>query len=357
MSTISKFLSVLVRLSYRLKDYRASLFAGGASFLTALVVSSLFDWNANPLRTASSTTGLAITLLFWFTWAISWTRSSIFFAKQLRKSRTRTRLVGVLCLEDNKEDNYRKYPMLRGTSFTPNQWKEKLDLRNVKAELVPKYDQLAKFSALVNPFGELYLEEDAANLTDFRRLKDYIQDGGVFVNVGGLAFYYALNPERPGIETLTGPPIQTFIMDKDGVLNPILLPNQSSLVDTLLFREFGIRIMTTSEERVREVETVVDKNFEGLQKPDFAIKPFRATLRSEHRNTTVFPILRFRYVYKIPQPAPEQTIQEVFPIAAIEYGAGFMFLVGLAITKTEELEYVIECLEFVLNRLHAGSIE
>jgi hypothetical protein len=281
----------------------------------------------------------------------------MFFARQLRKSRTKTRLVGVLSLEDNKEDNYRKYPMLRGTSFTPNEWKEKLALRKLKPELVCKYDQLSKFSALVNPFGELYLEEDAANLANFRRIKNYIQDGGVFVNVGGLAFYYALNPEGPGVETLTGPPIETFIIEKNGVLNPILLPDQSSVVNTLLFREFGIRTMTTREERVTKVETIVDKNFAGLQKPNFPIKPFRSTLRSEHKDTTVFPILRFRYVYEIPQPAPVQTTREVFPIAVIEYGAGFILLVGMAITRTEELEYVIACLEFVLNRLRTASIE
>ena len=279
----------------------------------------------------------------------------MFLAKHLRKSRAKTRLVGVISLEDNKEDNYRKYPILRGANFTPNEWKEKLDARNVTNELVPKYHQLDKFNALVNPFGELYLEKDAANLTDFRTIKNYIHDGGVFVNVGGLAFYYALNPERPGVETLTGPPVQTFIIDKNNLLNPILLSDQSSVIDALLFREFGVR--TTIEEPIGEFETIVDKNFAGLPKPSFTIKPFRAVLRSEHKDTTVFPILRFRYVYDIPQPSPAQTLREVFPIAAIEYGAGFILLVGMEIKRTEEMEYVIECLEFLLKKLLAGSIE
>jgi hypothetical protein len=351
---------VILRLSYSLKDYRAPLFAGGASFLTALVISSVFDWNANPLRSTVSTTNLVISLLFWIAWATSWDRSSRFVAKQVRKSRAKTRLVGILCLEDNKEENYRKYPMLRNADFTPNKWQERLGLRNVPTELVPKYDKLAKFSALLNPFGELYLEKDAANLTDFRKLKNYIQDGGVFVNVGGLAFFYALNPDPTCVETLTGPLLETYVIENN-VLNPVLLQDQSSLVDTLLFREFGIRTMTPSQKLVRELETVVDENFTGLQKPNFTIKPFRATLRTEHKDSTVFPILRFRYIYKIPQPESGQTevktIHEVFPIAAIEYGAGFILLVGLTITRTEEMDYVIACLEFLLDRLRSGQIQ
>ena len=62
-------------------------------------------------------------------------------------------------------------------------------------------------------------------------------------------------------------------------------------------------------------------------------------------------------LFLFPQPSPAQTIREVFPIAAIEYGAGFILLVGMEIKKAEELEYVIECLEFLLEKLRAGSIE
>jgi hypothetical protein len=58
----------------------------------------------------------------------------------------------------------------------------------------------------------------------------------------------------------------------------------------------------------------------------------------------------------MPQPSAALTIHEVFPIAAIEYGAGFLLLVGMRIQKQEELEYVVRCIEFLLDKLRAGGI-
>lgn len=79
--------------------------------------------------------------------------------------------------------------------------------------------------------------------------------------------------------------------------------------------------------------------------------------RNAHGDTRVIPIPRYRYVYQIPQPAPAQTLREMFPIAAVEYIAGFLLLVGLALRKDEELDYVIRCLDVVMELRTSGSLE
>lgn len=46
---------------------------------------------------------------------------------------------------------------------------------------------------VINPFGEVYPEEDLSLHTTFTRIRDYVHAGGVYVNVAGYPFYYQYN--------------------------------------------------------------------------------------------------------------------------------------------------------------------
>ena len=48
---------------------------------------------------------------------------------------------------------------------------------------------------MINPFGESYPEEDSKNELTLNRIKEYIEQGGVFVCTGGWPFYYADSPQ------------------------------------------------------------------------------------------------------------------------------------------------------------------
>lgn len=50
---------------------------------------------------------------------------------------------------------------------------------------------------IINPFGEAYPEEDPTNKTSFKEICDYVKNGGVFVNVAGIPFWYNHNPRNP----------------------------------------------------------------------------------------------------------------------------------------------------------------
>jgi hypothetical protein len=56
---------------------------------------------------------------------------------------------------------------------------------------------------LVNPFGEVYPEEDISSHSTFRRIRDYVYNGGVYVNVAGYPFWWKANPVT-GIRTPAG---------------------------------------------------------------------------------------------------------------------------------------------------------
>ena len=48
-----------------------------------------------------------------------------------------------------------------------------------------------KFAAIMNPYGKVYLEENVSELKTFKRILKYIAYGGIFLCIGGLAFFYA----------------------------------------------------------------------------------------------------------------------------------------------------------------------
>ena len=59
-----------------------------------------------------------------------------------------------------------------------------LESTSFKCKLIMDSDGLEEFSIILNPFGELYLEEDLGNQRSFRKIKEYVKHGGVFVNMG-----------------------------------------------------------------------------------------------------------------------------------------------------------------------------
>jgi hypothetical protein len=47
-----------------------------------------------------------------------------------------------------------------------------------------------KYAVLINPFGEVYPENDLQDYNCFRIIENYFTDGGIFVGFGGLLFFY-----------------------------------------------------------------------------------------------------------------------------------------------------------------------
>lgn len=348
-------LEKLLRASYSLRDYRAPALAGAASFALSFAISCVFDQNLNPLRGPVPLSSISIATVFFLAWVTSLDKASDSLAVYLRRSRARGALVGILAVTGYSDEDYKKSPYLRGTNYSPNQWQTKCNEQGLEAQLIYDFANLSQFSIIINPFGELYLEEDLANFKAFHAIKKYIRHGGVFLNVGGLAFYYALDL-KSGVEMLTGPPFETYKIVKAGsdlLLERVVLAEMASVVDTLLFEQFGVR---TAFGVGQEYETLVDEGFPELPKPNFKINVFRCAIRTENLGTRLVPIVRYRYYHKPDQGQPA-TLHEAFPIAAVHHDAGYLVVCGMRIDSDDAFNYCAECARIVLNRLcRTGSL-
>lgn len=84
------------------------------------------------------------------------------------------------------------------TNRRPDDWiralKAKDSAWNVK--LAPVIEVLEEHpEVVVNPFGEVYPEEDFTLHTTLTQIRDYVAAGGVYVNVAGYPFWFKYNPD------------------------------------------------------------------------------------------------------------------------------------------------------------------
>lgn len=100
--------------------------------------------------------------------------------KVLKKS-----IIGII-----KEDTCAKHK----SKFNPEDWKRILEENfneNYTIKSIGVSEISNKYVAILNPYGEGYPEEDFLYNTSFRRIREYVRNGGIFVNIAGLAFWYA----------------------------------------------------------------------------------------------------------------------------------------------------------------------
>lgn len=119
------------------------------------------------------------------------------------------------------------------------------------------------YVAIINPYGEIYCEEDITNLETFNKIREYVQNGGIFVNPGGVAFWFAWNknrrrstPTAREIYGYAGPirsrQIQQQIVPITAELGPTVQIGNFSLTDTLTYRSFKL-LTTVGDSQPRKV--------------------------------------------------------------------------------------------------------
>lgn len=79
------------------------------------------------------------------------------------------------------------------------QWTSYFNEEKFIVENITKEEIHIKYSVILNPYGETYPEEDLFHLKTLTEIRRYINQGGIFVNVAGIPFYYgydALNDKN-----------------------------------------------------------------------------------------------------------------------------------------------------------------
>jgi hypothetical protein len=82
------------------------------------------------------------------------------------------------------------------TDRTPTDWRSAFVSLGWKANIGPvtsiEAGNLPEF--LLNPFGEVYPEEDFVSSKTINQIRNYVWNGGVYINVAGIPFWYRYDP-------------------------------------------------------------------------------------------------------------------------------------------------------------------
>ena len=331
--------------------YKSPLLGSTVAFLILFLIN--LSTTQNPLVNPAVWIALFAFIFFLVLWGVSWDRTRRLSEERFLRSRFKKPNIGIFAIQDLTDTEFAK--VATGCAFPPHRWIEDFQSQDLCVETVDAMQVSNAFDVLVNPFGERYLESDIANMQTLKQIKEFVRKGGVFVSVGGLAFYYMYNPQSK-IEGLTGsmlelytgglftlvPPVTMAASNWSGtttpmgsiILQPGVNPDASSLVDTWSFRNLGLRT-TLRSETTRKIEAV-HKDFADIVQPDSEVQEFRAIERCEANNAELVPIFKSEYQY-----SPTQRTHECYPVAAVRFGLGYFVICGMVV-KEEGHKSLIE---------------
>lgn len=219
------------------------------------------------------------------------------------------------------------------TNSSKDFWKKKieaLDKSSGKFEIVQtNIENISEeFAVVLNPFGEEYPEINRKSKPAFNVLKNFIEDGGIYVNTAGFPFFYAWDvlegKEYPLSEKMIVLP--KTIKVKDGVAIGAEMQTLLEFTGTLLFKEFDAIPAPISKSRNDVYQNPEDKeNFGDLVSKLTEIKEFRGMPKS---TKDCLPIIR----------AKDETVEEVFPISALKRGNGYLVTAGMDTSEDKEAD-------------------
>jgi hypothetical protein len=255
------------------------------------------------------------------------------------------------------------------TRFTPDDWLQRLQEvtngRGFRVSLINSGQVSGKYDAIINPYGEYYPETDLAELDSLVNIKQYISQGGMFVNPGGLAFFYGYDNLRRRQATL-GKELEGYLERTMNDGTRMFLPGKFwpstyafSLSDTPLWNFFKVQTTIGDAVTVTVFQADEDRHLCGEIYTVGGIdqvREFRAA-REPLRNAK--PLLRARW------PTAESAMV-VYPLIAIPQNRGCLVLGGMALDSgitvngvnldSSEKEKIIQALVNLLENQRRGNI-
>jgi HEPN domain-containing protein len=259
-------------------------------------------------------------------------------------------LNGYVDEQDPSEKPCSKYAY---TEFKIEDWERRLSQITASGKSRFQIEQIPvskignEYAIVLNPFGEIYPEKDTKKRFVFNHLKDYIENGGVLVNVAGFPFFYAWDVmkgyEEPVVDEKTLIPATIFVGPRGGtpafsVKNFALLLN---FAGSLSWRE--LEVITTGDtpqmSGVNELDVYQDPN-DKIIGGDLAnvggqskVHEFRAIRKDATKDAV--PLLRTR----------RPDFGEVYPIAEISRGFGYLIVGGMHTKSSSEFEKLIAAID------------
>jgi hypothetical protein len=126
------------------------------------------------------------------------------------------------------------------TDVSPEQWRTSFDESNWEAVLIDSRQNFDDFVAILNPYGGVYPESSVRKLTNLQKIMQFVEKGGIFVNIADIPTYWAYDPKLQRMVETTKP-VYTY---NNNQLVPVRL-----FESTPLMKEVGLSILNI---RIRE---------------------------------------------------------------------------------------------------------
>jgi hypothetical protein len=203
------------------------------------------------------------------------------------------------------------------TDIKPEEWK--LEIENqakeekvrLKVELITARTNFDPYRFVVNPYGGVYPEHDVKKFVTLNKIFDYVNEGGMFVNVADIPGYWAYNPLLRRRLEIT-PTIYGINQRPDGGM--AIIPVKPFELTPFMER-LGLRVLNT--ERV----PIFNWNTEWVSRPDKTSESMKET--RVHRAVVVE-----KNVEPIIKPKGEKGLGSLTPFFFVNYGEG-KFLISL----------------------------
>ncbi|MCB8943744.1 MAG: hypothetical protein H6658_08310 [Ardenticatenaceae bacterium] len=134
-------------------------------------------------------------LLYSVGYGNSFEEKLLHLARKLRTRRFRKPRLLILDGTIGRDQNETQ-PVPMQSNRSPYDWQTALNKPSYKIEVGPVKLIQRKFTpdVVINPFGELYPEADFVSHTTIKVIRDYVWNGGIFINVAGIPFWYRYDP-------------------------------------------------------------------------------------------------------------------------------------------------------------------
>lgn len=206
------------------------------------------------------------------------------------------------------------------TDVSPEDWKLRLEFHaretglRVRIQTTSAKTNLDRYVAVLNPYGSVYPEEDLKSLSTHNRIVQFVRDGGLFINVADIPFYYAYDWNLKRRLDTTEPMYATVVQG-----------NQVSFAPTRLFdlglfcKDLGIRILNVEAGKI-DVDL-------------FPVLGQHVTVRIQ-RATTIESNIE-SCVDSIDTTFPDKSTGKITPLFFARYGEGD-FLISLVFINAGE---------------------
>lgn len=226
------------------------------------------------------------------------------------------------------------------TDISPKEWKKEIERRadegkiRIKVKLINTKKNFDPYIIILNPYGGVYPERNLKNFETLNKIFNYVNEGGIFVNVADVPGYWVYNPLLKRMLDAT-PPIYGIDKTPGG---EILIKPIRPFQLTPFMEKLGLQVLNIENSELFgwDVEFKEKINRVVVVKEIGGIKVHRVVV--VERN--VYPIMKPKKFGKI----------DVTPLFFVNYGEG-RFLISLVFESYNRNSKIKEVLAGIITTL------